>query len=270
MLSFLLDRSVAFNLFGLPVYWYGVIITGAIILDFILLLILSKKFNLKPDLAYDLIFAAVLPGIIGARLFSVIFEDGASIADFFAFRDGGMSIIGALIGGAIGLIAYSLIKKQNFFSVTDILVPLVLFAQGIGRWGNYFNDEVYGKLVTNPKLMWFPLSVNIGGQWYQALFFYESVLNIIGAIILIILFIKLNKKRGLTTGAYLVWYGVCRFILESFRQERYILHLGSLPISKLIAGLMVVIGITLIVLSLLGRLESDKSFQNKKIKNRNN
>lgn len=266
MTNFLLDRAVAFSIFGQDVYWYGVIITCAIILDFVLLMLLAKKFDYDKDLPFDLIFAAVLPGIIGARLFSVIFEKGTTILDFFAFRDGGMSIIGALIGGAIGLVLYTIIKKENFFKITDILVPLVLLAQGIGRWGNYFNDEVYGKLITNPNLMWFPMAVNINGMWYQALFFYESVLNIVGAIVLFVLFIKLNKKPGLVTGAYLVWYGVVRFILEAFRQERYILKLGNLPVSRLMAGVMIIVGITFIVLSLFGKTENNKVVKQKNLK----
>jgi len=266
MLNLLLDR-VAFSIFGEPVYWYGIIITSSIVLDFILLSLLVKKFKYNPDLPFDLIFAAVLPGIIGARLFSVIFEEGASIADFFEFRNGGMSIVGAIIGGAAGLFLYSRIKKENFFKITDILVPLVLLAQSIGRWGNYFNQELYGSLITNPKLMWFPMAVLIRGNWYQALFFYESLLNIIGFAVLIILFFKFNNKRGLVTGSYLVWYGVVRFILESFRQEKYILKLGVLPISKLLAGLMVVVGVVIIVLSVLGKTQKTQELKEKGVKN---
>lgn len=252
MLNLLLDR-VAFTIFGLEVYWYGVIITSSIILDFVLLTYLVKKFKYNEDMPFDLIFAAVLPGIIGARLFSVVFEDGSTILDFFDFRSGGMSIVGALIGGAVGLAIYSAIKKENFFNITDILVSLVLFAQSIGRWGNYFNEEVYGKMITNSDLMWFPFAVNIKGVWYEALFFYESVLNLIGAVVLIILFFKFNNKKGLVTGSYLIWYGVCRFILESFRQEKYILKLGTLPVSKLIAGVMVVVGTIIVVLAVIGK-----------------
>lgn len=249
----LLTRQVAFSIFGQDIYWYGLIITLAIVLDFFALMFLVRKFNYDKDMPFDLVFAVVLPGIVGARLFSVTFEDGASILDFFAFRDGGMSIVGALIGGAVGIGIYALIKKINFLTIGDVLVPLVLFAQGIGRWGNYFNDEVYGKLITNPNLMWFPLAVEIDGAYYQALFFYESVLNIVGAIVLIFLLFKFRDKKGLTTGAYLVYYGTVRCILEGFRQENYILRMGSLPISRVLSILMIIVGVSLICYSIWGK-----------------
>lgn len=251
MENLLVDR-VAFSIFGMDVYFYGLIITLAIVIDFFAFMLLVKKFGYDKEMPYDLVFAVVLPGIIGARLFSVIFEDGASILDFFSFRDGGMSIVGALIGGAVGIGLYTFIKKQNFFTVSDTLVPLVLFAQGIGRWGNYFNSEVYGRLITNPDLMWFPMAVNINGNWYQALFFYESILNVLGAVILILLLFKFRNKKGLVTGAYLVYYGIVRFLLEGFRQEKYILRLGSLPISKVLSAVMVVAGIIMICFSIWG------------------
>ena len=140
------------------------------------------------------------------------------------------------------------------------MVPLVIFAQSIGRWGNYFNSEVYGRLITNPKYMWFPLAVEIGGNWYQALFFYESVLNLFGAGLLIFLLIKFRNKKGLTTGAYLTYYGVVRFILEGFRQEKYILRLGTIAVSKLLSAIMIVVGIAMIIYSIWGA----KIFKQKK------
>lgn len=251
MKNLLVDR-VAFSIFGQDIYFYGLIITAAIVIDFFVLMLLVRKFDYDKDLPFDLVLAVVLPGIVGARLFSIIFEEGASISDFFAFRDGGMSIVGALIGGAVGIALYALIKKQNFFMISDVLVPLVIFAQSIGRWGNYFNSEVYGQLITNPKHMWFPFAVEVGGDWYQALFFYESVLNLIGAGLLIFLLIKFRNKKGLTTGAYLLYYGVVRFILEGFRQEKYILRLGVLPISKLLSLVMVFVGVGMIIYAIWG------------------
>lgn len=259
MENLLVDR-VAFSVFGMDVYYYGLIITLAIVIDFFALMLFVRKFNYDKEMPYDLVFAVVLPGIIGARLFSVIFEDGATLSDFFSFRDGGMSIIGALIGGAIGISCYAIIKKKNFFVISDVLVPLVLFAQSVGRWGNYFNSEVYGKLITNPKHMWFPLAVEVGGKWYQALFFYESVLNLLGACLLVFLLFKLRHKKGLVTGAYLTYYGTVRFILEGFRQERYILRLGSLPISKALSLVMVIVGALMIAYSIWGdKLKLKKS-----------
>ena len=245
-----IDR-VAFSLFGVDVYWYGLIITFAIVLDFVLLTVMCKKYGYDKDMPFDLVLSAVILGIVGARLFSVIFDSGADITDFFRFRDGGMSIIGGLMGGVVGVGLYALIKKCNFFMVTDVLAPLVILAQGIGRWGNFFNQEVYGQEVLNDALKWFPYAVNIDGSWYQALFFYESILNILGCVLLIFLLKRYRKNHGITTGVYLIYYGTVRFLLEMLRDNEFILRWGKLPISKFMSGIMVLIGISIIVTSVV-------------------
>ena len=245
-----IDR-VAFSLFGVDVYWYGLIITFAIVLDFVLLTVMCKKYGYDKDMPFDLVLSAVILGIVGARLFSVIFDSGADITDFFRFRDGGMSIIGGLMGGVVGVGLYALIKKCNFFMVTDVLAPLVILAQGIGRWGNFFNQEVYGQEILNDALKWFPYAVNIDGSWYQALFFYESILNILGFVLLIFLLKRYRKNHGITTGVYLIYYGTVRFLLEMLRDNEFILRWGNLPISKFMSGIMVLIGISIIVTSVV-------------------
>ena len=250
---------MAFSVFGLDVYWYGIIITSAIVLDFFLLGFFCKKFGYDKDMPFDLVLYAVVLGIIGARLFSVAFEQGSNITDFFEFRNGGMSIVGGLIGGVAGVGLYSLVKKTNFFMVTDVLAPLVLLAQAIGRWGNYFNGEVYGKLITDSAWQWFPVAVNIYGKWYQALFFYESALNLLGFVLLLFLFIKFRKSYGIATGAYLIYYGTIRFCLEPLRDSEFILRLGVVPISQLMSGLMVLIGITIIVIVLIRNKKQTKN-----------
>ncbi len=246
MENLLLNR-VAFTLFGVDIYWYGVIITLAIVLDFIILIQLCKKFHLGSETPYDLLLYLVPLGIIGARLFSVIFDSSATISDFFRFRDGGMSIIGGLIGGALGLLLFCLIKKKNYLQLLDIMAPLVILAQAIGRWGNYFNKEVYGKVVLNENLQWFPFAVDIYGTWHYALFFYESILNLIGFALLLSLFTLKHRKNGIIVASYLCYYGTLRFILEGFRDESYILRLGSLPISKLMSAVMIAIGLGIFI-----------------------
>lgn len=257
-MNLLAVNSVAFELFGLPVYWYGIIITSAIIIDFFILGYFCKRFGYDRDMPFDLVLSAVLLGIVGARLFSVIFDSGASITDFFRFRDGGMSIVGGLIGGLIGVGVYCAIKKTNFFLVTDMLAPLVLLSQSIGRWGNFFNGEVYGKLITDTAHQWFPLAVKVGNSWYQALFFYESVLNLLGAVLVLCLFLKFRKNFGIATGAYLIYYGVVRSLLEPLRDEEFILRLGSLPISQFMSIVMVVAGICIITCVVISAKKKSK------------
>lgn len=241
----ILDR-VAFTLFGVDVYYYGIIMALAILACLIVAIILCKAKKIDTMKPIEIFLAIVPAGLLSARLFSVIFEDGLSITDYFNFRTGGMSIFGAIIGGAVGMLVYKLITKQSFLLIADIATSVLFLGQSIGRWGNYFNQEVYGQLITNPKLQFFPYAVEIGGSWYEALFFWESVLTLIGFIALLIVYLK-TKKTGLVTGIYFLYYGIIRIILEFHRQQEFVLKLGNLPVSALVSGLFIIIGIAVII-----------------------
>ena len=263
-MNIICDR-VAFELFGRPIYWYGIIITGAIILAFVLAFVLCKRKNLDMNLPYEILIAILPLGILSARLFSVIFEPNLTILDFFKFRDGGMSIIGAIIGGAVGMGLLCLIRKRNFFEITDILVVVLILAQAIGRWGNYMNGEVYGQVVTNPAFQTFPLAVKIDGTFYEALFFYESVLDLLGFVMLICLYWFTNKK-GLCLGTYLVYYGTLRAILETRRQQEFILKMGNVPVSQLMSFAMIAIGVGILIYILVRELKKKgKKDETKKV-----
>lgn len=238
--------KIAFTIFGIDVYYYGLIITGAIIVCLVVAFLLTKAKKLDGSMPIEVFLATIPLGILCARLFSVLFEPDLSIADYFNFRTGGMSIIGAIIGGAIGLVIYKLVKKRGFLEIADVITSVLLLGQAIGRWGNYFNEEVYGLEITNPANQWFPLGVNIDGTWYEALFFYESVLAIIGFVAILIVYLK-TKKSGLATAIYLCYYGIIRIILEARRQPQYILKWGSIPVSALISAIFIVCGVAIIV-----------------------
>ena len=246
MENLLLER-VAFSVFGVDIYWYGLIITLAIVLDFTILIQICKRLHLDSETPYDLILFLIPLGILGARLFAVIFDSDLDITEYFQFRDGGMSIIGGLIGGALGLLIYCLIKKKNYLQLLDVLAPLVILAQAIGRWGNYFNKEVYGKVVVNENLHWFPFAVDIYGTWHYALFFYEFIFNLLGFVLLISLFTVKNRKNGVIVASYLCYYGTLRFLLEGLRDNSYILRWGNVPISKVMSGVMALIGVGIFI-----------------------
>ena len=139
-------------------------------------------------------------------------------------KKGGLAIYGGVIGGVIGIVIFCLIKK-NFkiiIDLLDVLAPCLILGQAIGRWGNFINQEAYGNLVTNKNLQWFPFAVWIedcnqtgclcgatGSGWHYATFFYESLWNIIGAILLLIIYNK-SKTKGTTTAMYFIWYDLRR------------------------------------------------------------
>ena len=244
-------NRVAFSIAGVEMYWYGIIMCLSIITAILMATKLCKAKNYDTDIPINITLIVVPVGILSARFFSVLFEKGLDFSDFLNFRTGGMSIIGAVVGGALALAMYLLIRKPKDMSVYfDILAVVLILAQAIGRWGNFFNGEVYGQVIARDSVFaCFPYAVEIDGVFYQALFMYESVLNIIGFVILALLFLCSNK-RGLPTAMYLIYYGVVRTILESFRHEEYILRLGNIAISRLFSILMIVSGVVLLIVVL--------------------
>ena len=239
---------VAFSINGTDVYWYGIIMCLAIISAIVVASILCSKKNIHTDVPLNIALVIIPFGILGARLFACLFDSSLSLADFFNFRTGGMSIIGAIIGGGLALLVYCLIKKDKQpFIYFDILCSVLILAQAIGRWGNFFNQELYGAVIEEGSVFAsFPFAVLIDGVYYQALFFYEFIANVIGFVILAIMFIK-QKTYGYVTAAYLIIYGAVRTILEPLRQQEYILMLGNVQVSRLFSILMIIAGISLVI-----------------------
>ena len=248
---------------GFTIYYYAIIIVFGIICAAVVAGILFKHRNLPADWILDLLLCVLPLGIIGARTFFCLTDPSTSIADWFTkFRDGGLSIIGGVIGGTLGVVLFCLIHKLNFLRVADCVVPGVILAQAIGRWGNFANQEVYGPEITNPSLQWFPMGVFIDDvqEWHYAFFFYESVLNLLIFIGLFLLMWKFTKKpHGLALSGYLFGYGVVRSIMEPLRDSQFILG-SSLPISQVFALCMTIGGAVLFVAILLVNKKLHGSF----------
>lgn len=243
---------VAFSLFGVEIYWYGIIISFAIIVAFLMASYVMKKIGFRDEIVFEVLLAIIPLGIIGARLFYLIFTKGESLLNFFDFRGGGLAIYGAVIAGIIGVFIYTrCVRKSSFFAISDIVVLVLILAQSIGRWGNYFNQELYG--LSTGDFHFFPLTVMISGSPHLALFFYESFLNLIGFIILFKVFSK-QKKYGTTTAVYLIVYGTIRASLEMLRDQQYIMSSPGFPISVVISIVAIAFGILLLYLNKLGKL----------------
>ena len=188
--------------------------------------------------------------------FYFLFDSNLSISDYFKFRDGGMSIMGCITGGTLAIGIYTFIKNKqdkskDIFLYFDVVCSVLLLAQAIGRWGNFFNAELYGKhIASNSFFARFPFAVNVNGEFYQALFLYESVLNLIGFIFTSQFFVQV-KKDGYTTGFYLIYYGVVRTLLERLRQPEFVLKIGNLPFSMICSIVMIVAGIAILTFSII-------------------
>lgn len=245
--NYYIPDRVAFTVFGVDIYWYAIMVVLGILAAIAILYLLFRRRNIPTEWVVDMILCVLPLGIIGARTFSVVTDSGSSLADWFKFRDGGLSIIGGLIGGVLGVILFCLIHKVNFLRIADCTAPGVILAQAIGRWGNFFNQEVYGGVVSDTSLQWFPFAVYIesSGEWHYAFFFYEMLANLVlFALLFSLAWLMKKKPSGLTLAGYLTGYGLVRTIMEPLRDSKY--QLGStVMVSEVMAIIMLVGGILL-------------------------
>lgn len=242
-----LVNRVAFELFGLPIYWYAIIIVSGVIIAMWLSTREAVRVGLKPDDVTDFMLIGLPVSIIGARLYYILFDLQYYIDDpsqIFNIRSGGIAIYGALIAGGIWLYFFC---QRNFISpwtFLDIAAPSVLLAQGIGRWGNFMNHEAFGAEVSRSFLesLYIPKfiidNMYIDEAYRQPTFLYESVWNVIGFIVLIFL----RKKTGLLKEgevflSYLIWYGFGRFFIEGMRTDSLYLF-GDIRVSQALSALL--------------------------------
>lgn len=250
MIDFFPSSKIFIQIGPLSITWYALLImTGAIIAFRI------SKFNLKKvgydnDIVDDIFFGAIMFGFLGARVWYVLFSNISyyltNPMSILAVWEGGLAIQGGLIGG--GLFSFFYLKKKNkdFLQAADLIVPNILIAQALGRWGNFFNQEAYGSIVSESYINKFPTFIKdmmyINGNYHHPTFLYESVANIIGFILIVLIYKRLNRvRRGDLSYAYLMWYGVTRFAIESLRTDS-LMFLG-LRMAQLISILFVIIGL---------------------------
>ena len=246
-------NKVALSLFGtIEVRWYGIIMVTGIILAFLYAYYRSKHEGVSFDDLLDYAIFTVLSGIVGARLYYVITSGQKyTFGEIFAIWNGGIAIYGAIIGGATALLCVSLYKKIKWQKVFDMVCPGVMIGQIVGRWGNFFNQEVYGKCVDS--WTWLPdfledrftyVLTNSGytnqllceeGQMVVPLFLIEGILNVAGWAIITFLvpyiFSLISKKtenkvtmaNGTLMGSYFIWYGIVRAVLEPLRNTDFIM-----------------------------------------------
>lgn len=222
-------NPVAFNLGNISVKWYGVIMATAIILAVVMAIIEGQKRHIISDDFVDLLLWAVPIGYLGARIYYVAFEWDyyAQHPDqIIAIWNGGIAIYGGLIAGLIVLLVFCYKKLLPPFLMLDIITPGVMAAQILGRWGNFFNQEAHGAATSFQFLqsLHLPLFIinqmKIAGIYYQPTFLYESVLNLIGLILILLLRHRRHIfKQGEVFMLYLAWYAAVRFFVEGLRTD---------------------------------------------------
>ena len=244
-------NRVFLELGNFKIYWYSIMILLGVLVASYIILKEAKRNNMK-DYIENIIFYALIIGIIGARLYYVIFyEESYNLISILEIWNGGLAIYGGIIAGLITVIYLAKKYKQSILKTTDILAPGLIIAQSIGRWGNFFNKEAYGPNVSLSFLhkLYIPNFIiegmNIGGKYCHPYchptFLYESLWCLLGFIVLLIIRKLTNRKKGILTYTYFIWYGVGRFFIEALRTDS--LYIGNFKVSQVVSIILIIIGI---------------------------
>lgn len=247
-------NRVAFELFGLQIYWYAIIIVSGIALALWMSNREAVRVGLKEDDMTNFILWALPIAIIGARLYYILFDLEPYLADpiqIFNTRSGGLAIYGGLIAAVIVLLVYTRHHFIDPWLFLDVVAPGVMLGQAMGRWGNFTNHEAYGgettrQFLENLHLPQFIINnMYIDGAFRQPTFFYESMWSFIGLVLILIIRKKVAVKRGELFLGYVTWYSFGRFFIEGMRTDSLYLF-GSLRVSQVLSLILFVSGIVLL------------------------
>lgn len=256
-----MDRYL-FTIGDFKIEWYSALIIVGAFLAIIMIMKEAKRHNYPTDFVFNMCFWAIIFGIIGARLYFVVFNLDlySNFWDIFKIWEGGLAIHGGIIFGLITCLIYCKKYKARLVRLLDFVAPALLLAQAIGRWGNFFNQEAHGAATTLEHLQNLHIpqfiidGMNIGGIYYEPTFLYESLWCFIGVIIILIVRRLPKVKVGQPTAIYLMWYGLGRFVIESMRTDS--LMLGGFKVAQIVSVVMIIIGLLMIMItSRKGRYE---------------
>ena len=256
----------SFSLGNIVIHFYSLCILLGVMFAYLVITKEAKRKGISEDLIFNIIFYGLLIGIIGARLYYVIFNFNYyrnDLLEIFRIWNGGLAIHGGIIFGFIFVYFYTKKKNLEFIKLTDIIVPGVILAQSIGRWGNFFNQEAYGISTTYSHLKSLHIpkfiinNMYIHGSYHMPTFLYESLLCLFGFIILMIFRKRNRNKIGMQVSIYFMIYGIGRFFIEGYRTDS--LYLGSLRISQLVSIILVIMGIGIFMYNVIvGRKKSNE------------
>lgn len=238
-------NPVAFSIGSFEIRWYGILIAAGALLALLYAFKNCKRFGINPDKLIDAVIIGFITGIIGARLYYVIFYDFSYYMShplsILNLKEGGLAIYGGIIGALLGGLPVIKHHKQNVLAVLDLVVIGFLIGQGIGRWGNFINQEAYGVATDLP---WRMVSEGTGGIGVHPCFLYESLWCLLGVLVLHFVS-KRRQYDGQIFFLYLVWYGAERFVVEGLRTDS--LYILNLRVSQLLALATALVGIFFLI-----------------------
>ena len=229
---------------------------------------LAKKTGQDSDRIYSIAMVGILSAIVGARLYFVAFQwdyYSQDLMKIFNLREGGLAIYGGILGAVLAVFIYTRIKNLKLGPIADVAAPAIALGQCAGRWGNFFNREAFGDYTDNLFAMQIPVSAVRAGEITQSLrehievidgvsyiqvhptFLYESMWNL-AVMIFLILYIKHRKFEGEVFLMYLAAYGLGRIWIEALRTDQLLIPHTDIPVSQVLAGVMIVLATTWIVI----------------------
>ena len=254
------------------VRWYGVIIAFGFLLAVLFGGRIAYKWKINLDKMIDVLLYGTIGGIVGARLYYVAFKwdyYGQHLSDIFKIWEGGLAIYGGIIGGILAAFIVCKIEKLNFFNLLDMVSMSLLIGQGIGRWGNYANQEAFGSLTNknwgmmsdtvaeyiSRNASYFGLGNVDNVKQYIAdndlyvhpTFFYESVWCILGFFVLYIIMKKRRKFSGQLFLCYGVWYGFERMVVEGLRSDSLYIGNTSIRVSQALSAVLMLVSLVLLI-----------------------
>lgn len=241
--------DVAFDVFGFPIYFYGIILASAIFVGVYCAYFLYKLFYNKQEASKIIDFSPyiIIIGIIGARLYYCLVNFSYYVEhplEIFYIRQGGLSIHGVIIIGILALYTFSKKYKMSFLKLIDVFLCGTALGQSIGRWGNFFNSEAFGTPTNLPWKLYIPIthrpSQYIDFKYFHPTFLYESIFDFLIFLILLICFKKLSKSPGVLACLYLIMYSIVRIIVEHFRIDS-VLNIDGIPIAQLVSLIIIVV-----------------------------
>lgn len=249
--DFSLNPPYAIRLFGFPIYFYGIIIACGVLLAVAYAARNCRRFGMDMDSVYDYLIRALIAAILGARLYYCLtYTDAAGVHTYFHnpiailyIRDGGLAIYGGVIGAGLALLLRARRRRETVWKPLDIMGMGLLIGQCVGRWGNFFNREAYGRETE----IFCRMGLTLDGVtvYVHPTFLYESLWNFAGFLPLHRLSLRARRYQGQFFLLYLIWYGFGRMLIEGLRSDSLWLIPGVVRISQLLAALSCLTGAVL-------------------------
>jgi phosphatidylglycerol:prolipoprotein diacylglycerol transferase len=245
-------NNIIFSFGPFTLYWYSFFVACGFLAGYFIVYREFKRQQMSLDFLNNYFFYLVPIVIIGARIWYVLFEWTKfqnNLGEIFAVWNGGLAVHGGILAGIIWSLYYTKRYKINSLKFLDMAAPCLIIGQAIGRWGNFFNQEAFGRAVEADALrrMFIPdfiiEGMNINGTYYHPTFLYESLACLLGFVIIMIVRRRQKTKVGEQTAIYFIVYGTARFFIEGLRTDS--LMIGDMMIAQLVSVFMLIAGIVL-------------------------